>query len=64
MTASRRIRIRTACERGGFSRRTAYRLIARGQLTAYKLGNITLLDEAEFERLLNCLPAAEIKSAA
>jgi excisionase family DNA binding protein len=60
----RKLRTRTVCQRYDISRRTLYRLIARGKLTAVKLGTITLLDETECDRLFNNLPPADIRSAA
>jgi excisionase family DNA binding protein len=61
---SRKLRTRSVCERYDISRRTLYRLIAAGKLTAVKLGAMTLLDETECDRLFNSLPPADIKSAA
>jgi len=61
---SRKLRTRTVCERYDISRRTLYRLIARGKLTATKLGSITLVDEQECRRLFDSLPAADIRSVA
>jgi excisionase family DNA binding protein len=49
-------RIKSVCEKYDVSRRTVYRLIAAGKLTARKLGKITLLDEAECDQLFNSLP--------
>jgi excisionase family DNA binding protein len=64
ISGGRKLRIKAACAKGGFSRRTAYRLIAAGKLTARKLGHITLLDEDELDQLLASLPAADITSTA
>jgi excisionase family DNA binding protein len=61
---SRKLRTRTVCERYDISRRTLYRLIARGKLTATKLGSITLVDEQECRQLFDSLPAADIRSVA
>jgi excisionase family DNA binding protein len=61
---SKKLRTRTVCERYDISRRTLYRLIAKGKLTATKLGSITLLDEQECALLFNSLPAADIRSVA
>jgi excisionase family DNA binding protein len=61
---SRKLRTRSVCERYDISRRTLYRLIAARKLTARKLGTITLLDEAECDRLFANLPPADIKSTA
>jgi excisionase family DNA binding protein len=64
VSSGRKLRTRTVCQRYDISRRTLYRLIAAGKLTARKLGSITLLDEAECDRLFNSLPPADIKSVA
>jgi excisionase family DNA binding protein len=64
VSGGRKLRTRTVCQRYDISRRTLYRLIAGGKLTARKLGAITLLDADECDRLFNSLPPADIKSVA
>lgn len=40
-------------ERMGVSKRTVLRWIERGDLTAYRVGSVTRIEPAEFERFLS-----------
>ena len=48
----------------GIGRSTLFSLLARGELSARKLGTRTLITAAELERYLTGLPKAEFHAAA
>ena len=59
-----RSRVRTVAERNDVSESTVWRLIRGGKLTAHRVGRrITLIDDAEADRVFGGAPQATTVSA-